>query len=92
MELSKIAEVNQQKIKLSTDQNIDFQSTQASLHHWVKITDFLLEYPSYSPSQIKWLLLHRKTNGLSAHVRRIGKPLYLNVPGFLDWIENRAER
>ncbi len=34
---------------------------------------------------MRWLLLHRESNGLFRHVRKIGKLLYKNIPGFLQW-------
>jgi len=62
------------------------------LHDWIKLSDFLVQYPQFTNQQMRWLLLHRETNGLSEHTRKIGKPIYIHVPGFLQWIFEKKER
>lgn len=65
------------------------QPPEPSLNDWMKTKDFIEAYPQFTHQQITWLLLHRKTNGLAEHVRKIGKPIYIHVPGFLQWIFDR---
>ena len=65
---------------------------QDSLNNWQKLPDFLNNYPQFSEHQMRWLLMRRQENGLSECTRKIGKPLYINVPGFLKWIEGYSER
>ncbi len=66
-------------------------SQTTNLNDWQKLSSFIRTFPQFSESQLRWLLLHRKTNGLNKHVRKIGKPLYINVSGFISWIENHTE-
>lgn len=88
---SNIAEILQQKTKSSLGQEeITSLNTQTSLHDWVLIPEFKRRYPNFS-TPIKWLLLHRHSNGLSEHCRLVGRRLYLSIPGFLHWIENQAQ-
>ncbi len=79
---SNVAEISQQ----SESQE------QQSLNDWQKLPDFLKQHPQFTDQQMRWLLLHREINGLSEHIRKIGKPLYIHVPGFLQWIFERKER
>ncbi len=62
------------------------------LNDWMKLPDFLKKYPQFTNHQMRWLLLHRERNGLSMHTRKLGKPLYIHIPGFLLWLENYSER
>ena len=80
---SNVAEIPQQSAPLETHN---------SLNDWQKLPDFLKQYHQFTDQQMRWLLLHREVNGLSEHVRKIGKPLYIHVPGFLQWIFDRKER
>lgn len=57
-----------------------------SINDWMKKSDFLKEYPQFTNQQMNWLLLNRETNGLAEHIRKIGKPIYIHVPGFVQWI------
>ena len=57
------------------------------LDSWQKLPDFLNNHPQFSLQQMRWLLLHRKTNGLSKCIRKIGKPIYINASEFCQWIE-----
>ena len=63
-----------------------------NLNDWQKLPDFIQEHPQFTEQQMRWLLLHRKLNGLNKYVRKIGKPIYICVPGFLQWICEKEER
>jgi len=74
----------------ATNKNININNP--SLDDWQKLSVFLKKYKNFSHSQMRWLLLHREENNLNQYIRKIGKPIYINVPGFLIWIENYSER
>jgi hypothetical protein len=40
--------------------------------------------------QIRWALRWRNENGLSEHVTRMGRRLYIHVPGFTTWFRERG--
>lgn len=48
------------------------------------------QYPQFKESSIRWWLRQRRNNGLDEHVRKVGKQLYVYVPGFLHWINTRT--
>lgn len=73
------------------DQQINLPHESASLNDWVKIDVLVEQYPQFSITQMRWLLLHRESNGLSQHVRKIGKPLYIDIQGFLQWIKDECK-
>ena len=63
------------------------------LNDWVTI-DHLVDRHSdkFTRGQILWALRHRDENGLNAHVTRLGRHLYINLPGFTTWfVENGRE-
>jgi len=66
--------------------------TQSNLDEWMKLPDFLKSFPQFTHNQMRWLLLHRTTNGLDSCTRKLGKPIYLNVPKFLKWVEGYQVR
>jgi hypothetical protein len=47
------------------------------------------KYPQFPAPTLRWFLRQRHLNGLDAHVRRVGKKLYIHVPGFAAWIDSR---
>lgn len=63
-----------------------------TIDDWMKLKDFTEKHPQFEIQQLRWLLLRRKTNGLSEHVRKIGKSLYLSESGFLSWINEYQNR
>ena len=75
-----------------TQSNLAEIPQQSSIDDWKKLPDFIQQYPQFTEQQMRWLLLHREANGLSKHIRKIGKPIYIHVPGFLQWIFDREER
>ena len=48
-------------------------------------------YPAFTEGSLRWLLFHRKTNGLAVAVRKIGKKLLLDEELFLQWVEQHSE-
>ena len=63
-----------------------------SLDDWNKLEPFLKKHEQFEESQMRGLLFNRKHNGLEDHTRKIGKFIYINEPGFLNWIENYESR
>lgn len=59
-----------------------------SLNDWQKLEEFVKKNPQFTVQQMRGLLFKREQNGLDEHTRKIGKFLYLNSPGYLNWIEN----
>ena len=87
-ELSALEELLRSKNKNFNDTN----QYPPNINDWQKLPTFLKNHPQFSEQQMRWLLLHREINGLSQYTRKIGKPLYIYVPGFLEWIFKREER
>ena len=48
------------------------------------------QYPQFPPARLRWWLRERERNGLAPHVRKLGKQLYLHVPGFVRWVDSHA--
>ena len=63
-----------------------------SLSDWQKLNDFVQSNPQFTVPQLRGLLFRREQNGLDKCTRKIGKFLYLNSPGFLNWIEDSENR
>jgi hypothetical protein len=62
-----------------------------SLKNWIKLSDFIKENSQFTNNQMRWLLLHRKKNGMNKCIRKIGKPIYINPDLFLNWVENNNQ-
>ncbi len=43
--------------------------------------------PGLTAGGLKWMLFHRETNGLAAHVVAVGRKLMIHEPGFLEWLK-----
>lgn len=48
------------------------------------------KYP-FKYSQMRIFLMHRKTNGLSKVIRKVGKTIYIKLDLFDEWIESHKE-
>lgn len=57
-----------------------------SLAEYQPVAAFLNENSQFSENQVSWLLRFRDENGLAMHVTKIGRSLYIHVPGFLRWV------
>jgi len=62
------------------------------LSDWQTIPTFVKNHPQFTMHQMRWLLHHRKTNGLSECVRKLGKPLYISVARFTRWVDGHPIR
>ncbi len=47
-------------------------------------------YPQFPEARLRWWMRQRHSNGLADHVRKLGKQLYLHVPGFVQWVDGHA--
>ncbi|HDY86478.1 hypothetical protein LCGC14_1300380 [marine sediment metagenome] len=68
----------------------NYKHQNKNLDDWQKLPVFLRQYPQFQMNQLRTLLLKREVNGLARHIKKIGKPLYINTPGFLSWIEQKG--
>ena len=41
-------------------------------------------------NQIRWWLRSKKSNGLAEHTRTIGRKIYINKIGFMEWFDQGA--
>ena len=58
------------------------------LADWATVEGFVERHEGlFTEAQLRWALRFRSENGLAAHVRRFGRKLYLNEPGFITWFE-----
>lgn len=48
-------------------------------------------YPAFSEGSLRWLLFHRKTNGMAVAVRKIGKRLLIDEEALLRWVDEHSE-
>ena len=62
-----------------------------SLDEYQPLRTFLDQHPQFRENQLRWLLRFRDENGLAAHVMKIGRELYLHVPGFLRWLDEQRK-
>ena len=43
-----------------------------------------------SENQLRWWLRSKKSNGLGEHTRTIGRKIYINKIGFMEWFDQGA--
>ena len=48
------------------------------------------KYPDFSEASIRYYLFNREQNGLSMHVRNLGRKILISEVGFLQWIDNNG--
>jgi len=41
-------------------------------------------------NQLRWWLRSKKSNGLAEHTRTIGRKIYINKIGFMEWFDQGA--
>ncbi len=44
----------------------------------------------FTECQLRWALRYRDENGLAEHVTRMGRRLYIHVPGFTRWFQSQG--
>lgn len=55
------------------------------LNNWQSLSKFLAEHQNFKENTLRWAIRQKHKNGLAPHVRKFGKEVYLNVPGFTKW-------
>jgi hypothetical protein len=48
--------------------------------------------PALTKDSLKKMMFHSKTNGLEAHLLRLGRRVLIDEEGFLDWLRGRRRR
>ena len=77
--------------KLNTGE-INQHHPPSQLANWMLIDELVDKYTFVNKSTIRWILLHRHTNQLGPHVRKLGRNIIIEEQGFLSWIDEHAER
>lgn len=44
------------------------------------------EHPTFTTNSIRHYVRNADRNGLAPHIRRLGRKVLVNEPGFLDWL------
>ena len=61
-------------------------SEPSSLSNWLPIREFVSENNQFTVNQLRWLIRHKRENGLEAVFVKVGKRIYINEQGFADWL------
>jgi hypothetical protein len=59
----------------------------ASERHLYTVAQFAQKHPAFSIGGLRWLLFHRKSNGLERAVLRVGKRVLLDEKLFFNWLD-----
>ena len=57
-----------------------------SVKNWVPLKAFVSEYSYFTVNQLRWLIRHKKKNGLADVFRKVGARIYINEQGFAKWL------
>jgi hypothetical protein len=66
------------------------QLLEETLEAWERLDQFEENHPQFKENQLRWIYRNREANGAAHLFRKIGKPIYINVPGFGRWLAARA--
>lgn len=58
----------------------------SAVNHWLPLNDFVSEHSQFTENQLRWLIRHKRENGLSRVFKKVGKRIYINEQGFADWL------
>lgn len=53
-----------------------------TLEDWLDLQTIHQNYP-YTENQLRWIVHKRDVNGMDEYIRKVGKRVYFNVPGFI---------
>jgi hypothetical protein len=68
------------------------QNAQHSIQRRLRtVRQFCAENPVFSPGGIRWLLFHRRENGLDRAVVRCGRRIFIDVDRFFAWLDEQNE-
>jgi len=72
-------------IELSPPQNTEL------IFHWLTIPSLVkFTNEEVTENQIRWWLRSKNTNGLDKYTRIIGRKIYINKKGFMEWFEREV--
>ena len=57
-----------------------------SVKNWLPLKAFVSEYNHFTVNQLRWLIRHKKKNGLTEVFKKVGARIYINEKGFADWL------
>src|SRR5215208_295802 len=57
----------------------------------LSVKEFVKKHPSYTEGGLRWLLFHRRTNGLETAVIRHGRRLLIDERKFFEWEARHRE-
>ena len=61
------------------------------LDDWSTVEGLVDRYSDkFTEPQLRWALRYRDENGLAEHVTRMGRRLYIHIPGFTDWFQSQG--
>ena len=61
------------------------------LDDWSTVEGLVDQHPDkFTEPQLRWALRYRDENGLAEHVTRMGRRLYIHIPGFTDWFQSQG--
>jgi hypothetical protein len=56
------------------------------------VEQFCAEFPAFPLASMRWLLFHRRENGLEHAVLKLGhRRLLIDVDKFFEWIQSRGQ-
>ena len=53
------------------------------------VKEFSRQNPAFTEGSLRWLLFHRKDNGLECAVIKVGRRVLLDVDQFFCWLANQ---
>lgn len=57
------------------------------LSDYLDLDTLIAQYPQFSKSQMRWLVVKKAQNGLASAIKKVGRRLYFHIPSFLRWLE-----
>jgi hypothetical protein len=76
--------------KLRTEQAEPGSRSERRILRTVK--QFREENPAFTEGSLRWLLFHRRTNGLDRAVVQVGRRVLIDVDAFFAWIDQQNGR
>ncbi len=62
------------------------------LEDWATPETLVDQHPDkFTLPQLRWALRFRSENGLAEHVTRMGRRLYIHIPGFTRWFQEQGK-
>jgi hypothetical protein len=55
------------------------------------VKQFCHQNPAFSEGSLRWLLFHRRTNGLDRAVFKVGRRVLIDVDEFYLWLDQQNE-